>query len=230
MSLLLLLWLHVLPAHAYEDYSVQEGMSCSVCHKDTRTYLLTPRGREYKRNGYSFTVKPTPLVTPKPGTPGARSMRQRTPVVMPLKQLMTRSSEVLQEASRTLAVGYYEKTAEAASELNELAGKIEAAYRPEGSAAKDLARLLRDACFRLERTLRTGEDSRPDFAPLQLGRVVTACLRCHHQEGISQEDWSRDRDPQGHGPRIHRHRPDSRSVRPEGALPSRARNWNGIRR
>lgn len=230
----MLLWLAALasPSWSYEDYSLQEGMSCSVCHVDTRTFLLTPRGREYKRNGYSFEVKPS---QPDPSLPGdgrrpGSTPAIRTPVKMPLVQLMTRASQVLQDASRTLAMGHYEKAAEAAAELQDLAGKIEGAYGAEGRAASDLARLLRDACFQLERTLRTGEERRPDFAPLHLGRVVGACLRCHHLEGISQEDWSRDRDPQGHGPRIHRHRPDSPSQRPEGAIPSRARNWNGNRR
>lgn len=215
---------------AYEDYSLQEGMSCNVCHVDTRTFMLTPRGREYKRNGYSFEVKVSPTVTPKPGRGGSRAPAIRTPVEAPLKQLMQRSAEVLREAAGTLAMGDYEEAAETAAELQELAGKIEANYRAERSSAADLSRQFRDAAFQLERTLRTGAERRPDFAPLHLGRVVKACLRCHHLEGFSKEDWSRDRDPFGHAPRIHRHRPDARSPRPEGALPSRARNWNGVRR
>jgi hypothetical protein len=217
-------------ASAYEDYALEEGMSCNVCHKDTRTFLLTPRGREYKHNGYSFKVKVAPLVTPKPGSKKTRLRGPRTPVTSPIKQLMTRSNQVLQETSRTVAQGYYERAARAAGELQELAGKIEGSYRSDRSATADLARLLRNAAFRLERTLRTEGDRRPDLAPLHLGRVVGACLRCHLLEGISQEEWSRDQDPSGHAPRLHRHRPDARTPRPEGPLPSRSRSWNEIRR
>lgn len=215
-------------ARAYEDYALREGMRCSACHEDTRTFVLTERGRDYVRNGYRFDVAaPTPPLTPRP-TPAPAAPPATTG--SPMKQLMTRAQEVLEEASRTLALGYYERATRAASELQDLAGKIEAQYRADSRAAGDMARTMRDAAFQLERTLRTDAERRVKLAPLGLSRVLGACLRCHVVEGFSQEDWSRDPGEHGHRGLGERHRPESSTRRPEGAIPSRARRWTGTRR
>lgn len=217
---------------SYEDYALSEGLRCSACHQDEETFLLTDRGREYKANGYSFD--PPPAATMQPKVPEARtSPRVRsTPVPEADTQVMRRAEQVFQDAARAVAMGHYERAAVAAGELQELAGKMEGHRRAQRRVAADLAAVTRDAAFRLERTLRTGGDRRPQMAPLMLGRVAGSCLRCHVSAGISTESWSRDasRPEVAHGDPHQRHRPHSRSARPEGALPSGRRSWDGERR
>lgn len=220
-------------ASAYEDYALSEGLRCSACHQDEETFLLTDRGREFKANGYSFDSPPAATMRPKgpskgPVGPGVRA----EPVPEADVQVMRRAEQVLQDAARAVALGHYERAAVAASELQDLAGKMQAHRRALRTAAADLAAVTRDAAFELERVLRTGGDRRPQMAPLMLGRVTGACLKCHLSAGISTEDWSRDASqPEvAHDDPRQRHRPHSRSGRPEGALPSRRRDWDGDRR
>lgn len=220
------------PGTAYEDYALSEGLRCSACHQDEETFLLTKRGREYKANGYSFEVPKATTMDPKapkrPKGPPPAEIRSR-PVPEADTQVMRRAEQVLQDAARAVALGHYERAAVAAGELQDLAGKMEGHRRALRTAAADLAAVTRDAAFQLERTLRTGGDRRPQMAPLMLGRVTGACLRCHVSAGLSTEDWSRDatRPEVAHGAPRQRHRPHSRSGRPEGPLPSGRRNWDG---
>jgi hypothetical protein len=48
--------LMTMPAHAVPSFSRQTGLACNSCH--TNPLELTPFGREFKLNGYTFTTAP----------------------------------------------------------------------------------------------------------------------------------------------------------------------------
>ncbi len=212
------------PAFAYEDFSRREGMRCAECHVDLTGFGLTDRGKEYKLNGYSFpssTPAPTAPATPDP-TDVAVSVDPRT--MTPMKSVMRRTREALWITVEAVADGRYGAAVEGAKKLHDLGGRIEGHLRSAGRGNADTARALRDAAYRLERTLRTGGDRRLALAPIQVGQIVGTCLTCHAIEGLTDESFRLA------GPREEPSGPDAIGVRPETPLPRRERGATGSRR
>lgn len=176
------------PARGFEEYAQRELLSCDSCHasRDDRA-VLNDRGIEYRLNGYTFPVRPgpadpgpepTPLMTPLPrGRP--RSLAGHA----------ARATAVLEETAGSLAEGRYSRATEGAARLQNLAGMIEGELRGSRSGLADLARNLRDAAFRLERTLRVMGPRRAELAPVHLMHVLKSCLACHTAAGLAEDDW-----------------------------------------
>lgn len=183
---LALAWWTAASSLAYQDFARREGLSCSACHSNEVDFALTAKGTEYKDNGYRFEVRRATPATPSP-TDQVAAVDPRT--VTPLVRGMRRSQDALKVTASALAEGRYGAAVEGARRLQDLAGRFEGHYRAGRRAAADQARVMRDAAYRLERTLRAGGTRRVSVAPIQLGQVMGACLNCHVQEGLTEEDW-----------------------------------------